>query len=84
MSVTYYRDLAGRFLGAFAGEHRAPAVAVVVPSAPADARQVWNGSDWGAAPAPVKPRDEMLIDTLAAKGVLTAAEAGALKGEGKP
>lgn len=54
MIVRYFADLSGRYIGAFDGAEP-PANSVEVPTAPADARQVWDGSAW--LPIPVTMDD---------------------------
>lgn len=81
MTVRHYVDLAGNYLGAWdSGTEQphpdAPTNAVAVPVAPGDARQIWNGSEWGPVPpvlAPLSPRQIRLV--LAAQGLLATAEA---------
>lgn len=56
MGARFFVDAAGRYVGGFDGAPP-PAGAVEVPSAPDDARQVWDGAAWGPAPTspPVPP-----------------------------
>jgi len=46
-SVTYAEKGTGRYLGSFLGEHVPPDNADAVPTAPDDARQLWDGHVWG-------------------------------------
>lgn len=71
----YYVDESGKFLGGFSGEGalgKLPEGAKEVPSAPEHGRQVWNGSQWGAkpAPAPAPLTAEELFDMLKAKALV--------------
>ncbi|WP_156936488.1 hypothetical protein [Mesorhizobium sp. LNJC384A00] len=50
----YFVDDAGAYLGGFDGAEP-PEGALEVPSAPDDARQVWDGSQWG--PVVLTPAD---------------------------
>ncbi|MEX5744640.1 hypothetical protein [Massilia sp. X63] len=47
----YFVDEQGRYLGGFDGAEP-PEGAIEVPHPPADARMVWDGEQFGAAPAP--------------------------------
>lgn len=89
MAQKFFRSPAGAFYGAYDGPASPgqagfpyPADAVAVAVAPVDGRQTWTGAAWSdpaALPAP-KPDDAvLLIDALAAEGVVTAAKATALK-----
>jgi hypothetical protein len=55
MSTKFFVDLAGTYIGAFDGV-TPPAGAIEVPTAPVDARQVWNGEEWGPVPVLVPDR----------------------------
>lgn len=64
----YYIDQNGKFLGVFVGytDHEGqyvpaetPPGAIEVPTAPTDARQVWNGAAWDEL-----PRRLQIIDRL--------------------
>ena len=46
MTIKYYVDEEGVYLGGFDGSE--PEGGIEVPSAPADARQIWNGESWDA------------------------------------
>lgn len=49
MTVKYYADTEGRYVGAFEGVDP-PEGAVEVPLAPIDARYIWDGEAWKAPP----------------------------------
>jgi hypothetical protein len=51
--MSYYINHQGQYIGAFVGVEP-PEGSIAVPSAPADARQVW-ADGWGAIPATVPP-----------------------------
>jgi hypothetical protein len=56
MGVTrFYVDAAGVYLGGFDGAEP-PENAIEVSTPPDDARQVWDGSAWGAIPADPPPK----------------------------
>ena len=55
MTTKYYVTDEGKYIGAFDGVEP-PDSAVEVPSAPQDARQIWNGTSWGAIPEDVPDR----------------------------
>lgn len=76
----FYVDAAGVYLGAFSGSEP-PAGAIEVPTAPEDARQIWNGTAWSAVPIDVWLPVHLagLIDAMQAEGILTAAKATSLR-----
>ena len=47
----FFRDAAGRYIGAFAGVEP-PAGAIEVAAPPVDARQVWSAGAWQPLPPP--------------------------------
>jgi len=51
--MRYYIDGAGRYLGGW--DQNPPADATEVPTPPADARQLWDGSLWMEIPASIPP-----------------------------
>lgn len=51
-NTIYYVDAAGRYLGGYSGAEP-PEGAISVPHTPNDARQVWDGAQWGAVPAEI-------------------------------
>lgn len=82
----FYVDGSGKYLGGFEGRPKkgggekdhpgVPAAATEVPAPPGDARQVWNGAKWSAAP-PADPEPltgEEIFDMLETKGVLAAGD----------
>lgn len=81
MVTRYFVDGAGKYVGGFDGA-APPAGSVEVPFAPADARQVWDGAAWSAAPVDPAP---LTVETLAAalekKGHLTKADIDAERGK---
>lgn len=92
----YYIDAAGSYLGGWqerppteeGGPVRPPDFppgAIEVPTAPADARQVWDGSAWSAVPAPPPPPPTIdeVVAVLEKKGVLTRADVAAEKERGR-
>lgn len=48
--MKYYVDAAGSYLGGW--DASPPAGAIEVPTAPEDARQVWDGQAWSPLPSP--------------------------------
>lgn len=73
----YFVDGQGNYLGGFGGA-APPTGAIEIPAPPDDARQVWNGSTWSAAPAQVAALDvDTLAAALVAKGVLADADIAA-------
>ncbi|HEX5362333.1 MAG TPA: hypothetical protein VFW49_14800 [Fluviicoccus sp.] len=77
MQVTkYFVDVSGAYIGGFAGAEP-PAGAIEVPTAPQDARQVWQGNEWSPVPVDV-PQEVSRYQALAAlhlAGKLAAVEA---------
>lgn len=67
MSAKFFVDGSGAYIGAFDGAEP-PANSVEVPTAPADARQVWDGSAWGSVPAMVPQKVTMRQARLALHG----------------
>ncbi|MER8641006.1 hypothetical protein [Mesorhizobium sp. M1252] len=68
----YFVDDTGAYLGGFDGAEP-PEGALEVPSAPADARQIWDGSSWSAQVIdlpPITPRQLRL--TLLSIGITEA------------
>lgn len=76
--MKFYVDAEGNYVGAFEGIDP-PEGSVEVPSAPADARQVWDGEEWGPVPPPLRlswhefrdlipplRRNELVMDSIAA------------------
>lgn len=60
--TTIYADKdSGAHLGAFVGDHEPPPNSMVVPFAPADARQIWLGSDYSAIPLTMQDYDNALM-----------------------
>jgi len=51
-NTIYYVDAEGRYLGGYSGAEP-PEGAISVPHAPDDARQVWDGAQWGVVPAEI-------------------------------
>ena len=55
IGVVYADIETGAYLGDYVGRHSPPSNAVVVPYAPEDARQIWNGEVW--LPVPITAAD---------------------------
>lgn len=63
MTTRYYVDQQGRYLGGFNGAEP-PQGSIEVPDAPSDAKQIWNGTVWSAAPV---DRQMVLKSTVQAR-----------------
>jgi hypothetical protein len=55
MSTKFFVSVGGTYIGGFDGVVP-PEGAIEVPTAPADARQVWDGEKWGEVPIVVPDR----------------------------
>lgn len=64
MKTKYYVNASGTYIGGFAGAEP-PAGAIEVPTAPQDARQVWQSNDWSPVPVDV-PQEVTRFQALAA------------------
>jgi hypothetical protein len=77
----YFVDGTGKYVGGFDGAEP-PAGSVEVPFAPDDARQVWDGTAWSAAPVDPRPLTvEALAAALEKKGHLTKGDIDAERGK---
>ena len=80
--VICYVDDNGKYLGSWQEPLSPPAGAIAVPTAPADARQVWDGTAWSAAPVDPAPLTvEALAAALEKKGHLTKGDIDAERGK---
>lgn len=68
MTTQYYVNNGGAYLGGFAGNtFKVPAGAIEVPSAPKDARALWDGAKWNEPILTVEEKEVKLGVTLEAK-----------------
>lgn len=85
MTTIYAIDESGRYIGAFVGIDP-PEGAVIVPTAPDDARQTWNGEGWSPIPDPVPSviTRRQCARELFARSMITGTEAIAMTQTGTP
>ncbi len=63
----FYRDEEGKYIGAFGGETgKVPLGAIEIPKAPADARAIWDGSNW-IEPVPI--REDLIKQEVLKQGL---------------
>ena len=79
-NVICYVDADGKYLGSWQEPLLPPAGAIAVPSAPVDARQVWDGTRWSDPPVDPAPLTvEALAAALEKKGHLTKGDIDAAR-----
>lgn len=65
ITMKYYTDASGRYLGGW--DANPPAGAIEVPRPPEDARQIWDGKAWGKIPLDVASYDAALVSAYQAE-----------------